>query len=74
MGICRDCFGRLSYTAIREDKRVFSVCKGDNRILEHRPYLTTDVCLDNYIWERIDRFDSFVQAVKFLKENLNSFL
>ena len=78
MGICRDCFGKLSYTAThkREGYKcadVFSVTHGDNRIIKHEPYYITDATIDYGLdmpWD-LQHFDSFIQAVRFLKENLD---
>lgn len=72
MGICRDCFGKLSYTATNSDKAVFSVTKGKNEIIRHYPYMRTDAKLSDpvFLWMDLPKFDSFVQAVKYLKENL----
>lgn len=72
MGICRNCFGKLSYTAVNSDKAVFSVTKGDNRIIRHMPYYRTDAVLSIpvLLWMDLPKFDSFVQAVRYLKENL----
>ncbi len=72
MGICRDCFGRLSYTAVNKDKAVFSVTKGENRIIRHMPYMKTDARLSIpvLLWADLPEFHSFVQAVRYLKENL----
>lgn len=72
MGICRDCFGKLSYTATNTDKAVFSVTRGENEIIRHYPYMRTDARLSDpvFLWMDLPKFDSFVQAVKYLKENL----
>lgn len=76
MGICRDCFGNLSYTAVNSRKFVFSVTreKGNRkvRIIKHEPYYRTDARYDYGlpIGEEIEPFDSFIQAARFLKENL----
>ncbi|SFU37398.1 hypothetical protein [Butyrivibrio sp. INlla21] len=72
MGICRDCFGKLSYTATNSDKAVFSVHKGDNRIIRHMPWYNTDARLSDpvFLWNDLPQFGSFVQAVRYLKENL----
>lgn len=72
MGICRDCFGKLSYTATNSDKAVFSVHKGDNRIIRHMPWYNTDARLSDpvLLWMDLPPFESFVQAVRYLKENL----
>jgi hypothetical protein len=77
MGICRNTFGKLSYTAVNSDKAVFSVTRCDNRIIRHEPYYNTDARLATDIvtlWMDLPRFDSFAQAVKFLKENLEDLI
>lgn len=72
MGICRDCFGKLSYTATNSDRAVFSVTKGRNEIIRHYPYMSANAVLSDpvFLWMDLPKFDSFVQAVKYLKENL----
>lgn len=72
MGICRNSFGRLSYTATNSDKAVFSVTNGDNRIIRHQPYINTDARLSDpvLLWMELPKFDSFIKAVSYLKENL----
>ena len=76
MGICRDCFGKLSYTATNSRKAVFSVTRrkdnGKVNIIHHMPYYSTDTYLDNGlpIGDKVEPFDSFIQAARFLKENL----
>ena len=67
------------YVAIRpRDKRVFEVVKRHNgkyEITTHTPYMITDAYLMlGDIWFDIDPFESFIQAVKFLKENINNLL
>ena len=76
MGICRDTCGRLSYTLVTEDKRVYSVTKGENRIVRHYPYIRTNASLnmDGAIWKDLDGFNSFIRAVRFLKKNVNDLL
>lgn len=78
MGICRDTFGRLSYTAVRNDKKVFSVTKGENCIVEHRPYRRDTACImidsEMDFWVECPRFDSFIKAVSYLKQNLEHLL
>lgn len=78
MGICRNTFGKLSYTAINSKKQVFSVTKGENYIVEHRPYRRDTACImidkEMAFWEECPRFDSFIQAVIYLKRNLENLL
>ncbi len=77
MGLCRDMHGRLAYTTVNSYKAVFAIHKGDNRILREYPYHTTDARLGTdlaMLWMDLPRFDSFVQAVKFLKENLENLI
>ena len=79
MGICRDTFGRLSYTITipisPKYSKVFSVRKGDNKIHRHEPYLTTDayIAYGGSFWD-LPKFDSFIQAVRFLKTNANELI
>ena len=81
MGICRDVFGDLSYTATNSRKSVFSVTKhygGPYRIRKHEPYYITDANIflekEMAFWEECPVFDSFIQAVRYLKENLEDLL
>lgn len=81
MGICRDCFGRLSYTAVNSNKSVFSVTKkrnGPYEIIKHEPWYNTNsnIFLEREMafWEECPKFSSFIQAVKYLKENLEDLL
>lgn len=77
MGLCRDTHGRLSYTAVNSDKAVFIIHKDDNRILRAHPYYITDARLATdmaMLWFDLPRFESFVKAVKYLKENLEELI
>lgn len=74
MGICRDFNGRLSYTLTNRRKQVFSVTRGDNRIIIHRPYIRSNAVVvyhDGAFWEDIEKFDSFIKAARFMKENID---
>lgn len=78
MAICRDCFGKLSYTAVNKRKQVFSVTRdkgGHNMIIRHDPYKrTSEVFFNPYNtpgflgWE-LGAWDSFIMAVDFLKKH-----
>ncbi len=77
MGICRNAFGKLSYTATNSRKSVFSVTRrsdnGKVEIIHHMPYYNTDTYIDTGIppfGDKVEPFDSFIQAARFLKENL----
>lgn len=72
MGICRNTTGKLSYTAVNSDKAVFSVTRGDNRIIRHMPWYNTDARLSVpvLLWNDLPEFKSFIQAVSYLKNNL----
>ncbi len=78
MGICRDTFGKLSYTAVSKDKNVFSVSKGDNEIKFHRPYMSgrASIFIESKMafWEETPKFESFIQAVAYLKKNVEYLL
>lgn len=78
MGICRDTWGKLSYTAVNKYKGVFSVTKGDNRIIKHEPWYRTDAMwmLDSQMafWDNPPKFESFIQAVRWLKEHKEELL
>lgn len=78
MAICRDTFGKLSYTATNKRKAVFSVTRdkgGKNKIIKHEPYYSTSEVFFNpyempgFLGFELGSFDSFVMAVKFLKDH-----
>ena len=78
MGICRDSSGKLAYTATHKNNsgvHVFSIHKGENRIKAHKPYYVTDAKIiypgAGFPWE-LPVFGSFVQAVSYLKKNIDS--
>ena len=70
MGACRDTFGKLAYTLTTKNG-VFSVHKGENRIICHMPYYNTDAVLNIGLpmGATLPRFNSFIQAVRFMIEN-----
>ena len=78
MGICRDVFGKLCYTATSSDHKVFSVTRGENCIIEHRPYLRANAAImidsEMAFWEDTPQFESFIKAVSYLKTNLENLL
>lgn len=78
MAICKNNKGKLSYTLTNKSKAVFSVQKqidGLYHILGHGPYVSGDAYIwitpagAGPLWIDPPHFVSFVQAVKFLKEN-----
>lgn len=81
MAICRDAFGKLSYTLTTKNKDVLSVTRsgpGPYRIISHKPYTRGDAYIFIEkgpgvfpLWLDIPTFDSFIKAVAFLKENQN---
>ena len=73
----RDVFGKLYYQVKRQrDGAVFSVTKGNNKIVRHMPWYLTDARLDVglVIGEEIPRFESFIKAVSYLKHNIDNLL
>lgn len=81
MGICRNSFGRLSYIATNSNKSVFSVTKpksGLVEIVKHEPWYRTNAVImkdsEMAFWEDTPKFDSFIRAVKYLKDNLEYLL
>ncbi len=78
MGICRNTFGKLSYTAINKDKKVYSITKGENEIKYHRPYISgkAAIMIDSEMafWTDTPHFESFIQGVAYLKKNLEYLL
>ena len=78
MGICRDSFGKFSYTMVNSNKNVFSVHRGDNKIKYHRPYVSGDASIfidsEMAFFEECPQFDSFIQAVSYMKKNIENLL
>lgn len=73
----RDCLGNLYYSIQRTDGKTFEVVHGENKIVENRGLNGRfDAVLYNpvFIWEDLPIFKSFIQAVQYLKENLQSLL
>ena len=64
--------GKLCY-----DLKEYTVIKGDNKIIKHEQYYDTKAVIaykDMPFWEDTPIFDSFIHAVKFLKENIDYLL
>lgn len=78
MGICRNYKGKLSYTAVNGNKSVFSVTQGENEIKYHRPYVSgrASVFIDSEMafWQDTPKFESFIQAVAYMKKNIEHLL
>lgn len=72
MGVCRNCFGKPSYTATTKHG-VFSITKGDKHILRHYPYMSTNAGIDVglILPDELPAFDSFIDAVKFMKDHID---
>lgn len=47
---------------------------GQYRILKREPWYVTDARFADNIWETVQPFDSWIQAVRFLKENYKDLL
>jgi len=69
----RDCFGRLCYSVKRSDGAVFEVTAPTAKILRVYPYYKTDAYIKDPVlmWDNLPRFESFMQAVVYLKKNIN---
>jgi len=65
----------LTYTATGNNT-VFTVTRGDNRIISHQPWYNTDAVLRDPVlmWVTLPKFESFIQAVRYLKANLNNLI
>lgn len=51
-------------------------CTGQYRILKHEPWCVTDACI-NYgenFWETVPPFDSWIQAIAFLKKHIGELM
>lgn len=72
MSLCRNTEGKLAYLA-KTPNGVFSIIRGDNIIYSHRKAYEKDRALlgrNLLLGLSIPRFDTFYQAVKFFKENM----
>lgn len=51
-------------------------CGGQYAILKHEPWYVTDayIVIDNTLCEHCQLFDSWIQAIRFLKENYKDLL
>jgi len=49
-------------------------CTGQYRILKHEPWYVTDARFADEFWDTVPPFNSWIQAVKFLKENYKDLL
>lgn len=73
MGVCRNCFGQLAYTATvkRSEKLtdVYAIHSGDNRIMKCEPYRVSEAVIADPVmmWEELPKFESITQAAAFLK-------
>ena len=70
MSACRDTFGKPALT-ITTKNGVFSVRKGNNKIVKHLPYMTTDAYLNIGLpmGDPLPPFESFIQAARFMLEH-----
>ena len=80
MGICRDTAGRLAFTMVSNDKKVFSVTREkdprkNTYIIRHYPYMNTNAgMIDNILLGPAPAFNSFIKAVAFLKANIDNLI
>lgn len=44
---------------------------GKYAILKHMPYYVTDAVWADLPWDEVPKFDSWIQAVRFLKKNVD---
>lgn len=72
MSICRDTNGKLAYLT-KTNNGVFSIHKGENKILRHPPYKSTEARIYSGTLggDPLPRFSSFYTAVKFFKSNID---
>lgn len=47
---------------------------GQYRILKHMPWCVTDAVFADMPWDNVPPFDSWIQAVRFLKEHIDELL
>lgn len=69
----RNVFGELEYTLGDFFVLHRTGNTGKYAILKREPWKVTDAWLsiDGILFDRTPRFDSFIQAVRYLKENIN---
>lgn len=68
----------MIYAIKREDGKLFEVLKRHNgkyEIIENRGLNGRwNACLSDLLWSSIEPFDSFIQAARWLKANVNELL
>lgn len=79
----RDVFGNLFYQIVRADGKIFQVTNrkdgnGKYKIIKNNEnacmYSDAVLADSTFIWQDIQPFDSFIQAVRYLKQNVKKFL
>ena len=72
----RNIFGELEFE-LKDYFVPHRAVNGKYSILKRKPYYVTDAYVlydDIFLWDKAPVFDSWIQAVRFLKENINNLL
>lgn len=70
----KNVFGELEYTLGNFFIPHRTGCTGQYRILKHDPWYVTDARYADNIWETVQPFDSWIQAVRYLKEHVEELI
>lgn len=70
----RDVFGNLEYELGDFFVPHRTGNTGQYRILKHEPWYVTDARYNYNLWDTVPPFDSFIQAVRYLKENIGNLM
>ena len=70
-GLQVDGYGKLVY-GVTYKGHTYGVTYGENKIVEYLTYMTTTPCVD--FWNAPPDFETFVQAVIWLKRNVHLFM
>ena len=63
--------GGLEYV-LKHKGKTYAVIYGENKIVEYKPWYTTEPLVD--FWNKPPVFQSFMQAVMWLKKNVDVFM
>ena len=74
MKVYKNIFGELEYELGKFFVPHRTGCTGQYKILKREPWYVTDAVFNNDIWDAVPPFDSWIQAVRFLKEHIDELL
>lgn len=70
----RNVLGQLCFTLKKFEVVRKPDYHGKYHIIENQPFYRTEAMINDGLWSYAPTFDSFIQAVKWLKENVNNLL